>query len=157
MSAQAATREDYDAWKGYTEANIRHVVGGVERSPDAYLERGHPFQRSYLKPRQPAAAAAGGGDGGGGGEEEPYVHHWYVGLRFDTERMKRDKKKSPNMTRPVREFKEKLLAWPRRREGMNLSVTVIKVAALVPRALTRRIRTALSSTHPNTQRGCLPP
>ena len=56
-------------------------------------------------------------------DDEPYEHFWYIGLKFDVERMKKDKRKGPNLTQPIADFKRRLLDWKRRKDGMSLFVT----------------------------------
>jgi hypothetical protein len=108
IQAIAPTKADYDMWKGFTEANVRSVVNLMERHPDAYVERAHPVQRNFLKPRA--------------SEEEPYEHYWFVGLKFDMEKLRGDGRKAPNIVQPVKDFKTRLIGWPKRREGMSLTV-----------------------------------
>ncbi len=47
-------------------------------------------------------------------DDVPYEHFWYIGLKFQTDRLKNDRK-TPNLSAPVREFKNKLLSWHKRK------------------------------------------
>ncbi|KAJ1486671.1 Poly(A) polymerase central domain-containing protein, partial [Baffinella frigidus] len=98
--ASASNKSDYDMWKGFTEANVRAVVSYVERWPDAYVDRAHPVQRNFMKPRT--------------GEDQPYEHYWFVGLKFDMEKLRADGRKAPNVVQPVKDFKNRLMAWAKR-------------------------------------------
>ncbi|EKX37654.1 hypothetical protein GUITHDRAFT_41551, partial [Guillardia theta CCMP2712] len=69
IQASARSKADHNMWKGFCAANIHNMISYLERCPDAYLDRAHPIQRSYAKPRK--------------GEQDQYEHLWYVGLKFD--------------------------------------------------------------------------
>ncbi len=110
-SETRASREYYDMWKGYCEANLRGVVPFLERYPDAYCTLVHPFQRNFSKPRT--------------SDDAPYEHLWYLGLKFDTTKLK-DEKKNPRVVEPIKAFKARIMAWKNRKEGMDLKITTVK-------------------------------
>ena len=115
------TKAYYDMWKGYCEANLRAVVTYIERFPDAYIERAHPFQKNF-GPMQ-------------ANEDAPYEHVWYIGLKFDRDKLKADGKKAPNVSEPVKAFKNRLLAW---KEKKDLPATVKKGLLLQIKSLRKK-------------------
>ena len=116
-SETRASREYYDMWKGYCEANLRGVVPHLERYPDAYCTLVHPFQRNFSKPRT--------------SDDAPYEHLWYLGLKFDTTKLN-DEKKKPRVGEPIKAFKARIMAWKNRKEGMDLKITTVNKRKQLP-------------------------
>jgi hypothetical protein len=93
--------------------DVRAIVTYVEKFPDAYIERAHPFQQNFCPPRE--------------SDSDPYKHYWYVGLMFDKDKLKADGRKAPNVAEPVKMFKNRLLGWKNRLQSPHCEAMLLAV------------------------------
>ena len=69
-----------------------------------YIHTHHDVQRNFKRPRTDD-------------ENAPHEHLWYLGLKFNREKMKADGKKAPNVTFPISQFRKRLMNWKNKKDG----------------------------------------